>query len=111
MALTNYDSTTDFLKGVSEGIDSYVDDAQDAASSYVVCPHCAVKLFLEENTTALTADILSLSKENIRPFIAELMDFRVRMEAMSFVAQSILELASQVLEDEVKEELEAGAEA
>ena len=101
MAKNNKRTTADFFKDISVAIDEYVSLAQEKENKYVVCPHCVAETFLDKNTTALTADILNLSKNDLRNFITDIADFTVRMKAMAFTAENIFELTAEVLEDEV----------
>ena len=101
MAKNNKRTTADFFKDVSIAVDEYVSTAQEKENKVVVCPHCVAGTFLDRNTTALTADIINLSKNDLRKFLSEIADFTVRMKAMAFTAESVFELTAQVLEEEV----------
>ena len=105
MAKNNKRTTADFFKDISMAIDEYVSLAQEKENKYVVCPGCVAETFFDKNTTALTADILNLSKENLRDFLGDIADFNVRMAAMSYTAEKIFKLAAEVLEEEVDKAL------
>ena len=98
-------TTADLFKDVSIAVDEYVSSAQEKENKYVVCPHCVAETFLDKNTTALTKDILNLSKENLRDFLGDIADFNVRMAAMSYTAEKIFKLTAEVLEEEVDKAL------
>ena len=97
----NNRTTADFFKDISVAIDEYVSTAHEKENKVVTCPHCVAQAFLSNNTTALTADIINLSKNDLRKLITEIADFNVRMQAMSFTAEGIFELTAQVFEEEV----------
>ena len=101
MTKNNKRTTADFFKDVSIAVDEYVSIAQEKENKVVTCPHCVAQAFLSNNTTALTADIINLSKDDLRNFLTEIADFTVRMKAMAFTAENIFELTAQVLEEEV----------
>ena len=97
----NNRTTADLFKDVSIAVDEYVSTAQEKENKYVVCPHCVAETFLDKNTTALTADILNLSKDDLRKFLTDIADFTVRMKAMAFTAENIFELTAEVLAEDV----------
>ena len=101
MTNKNKRTTAEFFKDITVAVDEYVSTAQEKENKVVTCPHCVAQAFLSNNTTALTADIINLSKNDLRKLITEIADFNVRMQAMSFTAENIFELTAQVLEEEV----------
>jgi hypothetical protein len=101
MAKNNKRTTVDFFKDITVAVDEYVSTAQERENKVVTCPHCVAQAFLSNNTTALTADIINLSKKDLRKFLSEIADFTVRMKAMALTAESIFSLTAQVLEEEV----------
>ena len=101
MAKNNKRTTAEFFKDITVAVDEYVSTAQEKENKVVTCPHCVAESFLDKNTTALTKDILNLSKNDLRKFITDIADFTVRMKAMAFTAENIFELTAEVLEDEV----------
>ena len=101
MTSKNKRTTADLFKDVSIAVDEYVSSAQEKENKVVTCPHCVAETFFDKNTTALTADILNLSKENLRDFLGDIADFNVRNQAMAYTAERIFKLTAAVLEDEV----------